>query len=284
MSEIVNLKDYINGNKEKANTPSSYCVLLEDILFRIKDAKKNHRDYRNTEMIADNLFGVEYRIAERQCSKLPISKGFKYFLDRYQDSDMCMEYITNKYFNQLLFYEVEDDLEDKMHSDFDTYSDFESSNPNKYIIDLLSKEDLDFAKYISRDIDKINLLSSEFDRIHTNWNSYYEINESKVYKNMIRKLHAYFRNNLLNTSLYETETIIYLGIKNNIIDKLNEYYELDGEKVIDLVDENEVSKKINKRIVPIEEAPTIEDNIHVINDMDEIMKHELSKLGKTKRL
>ena len=38
------------------------------------------------------------------------------------------------------------------------------------------------------------------------------------------------------------------------------------------------------KIVPIEEASIVEDNIRVINDMDEIVKHELSKLKKVKKL
>ena len=275
MSEIVNLKDYIEKNK-KENKTSTYVAFLEKRLKEIERAKRRKENTQLLEDDANTIFKIEKACADQN------GIGFKYFAFNYGESDLCMNFITNKYLDTIF---LEQDFEEQMHDDFDSFDNFLDSNPNSYLLDKISLKDKSFANYISHDISRLNYLEGELDRIHINWNSYYEfISEPRVYRNMLRKLKSYFRNKIYDCTLYETESIIYLGIKNNIIDKLDKYYILEDEKVSDLAKENDVEDKINMKIVPIEEASIVEDNIRVINDMDEIVKHELSKLKKVKKL
>lgn len=276
MSDIVSLKDYIENNK-KENKVSTYVAFLEKRLKEIESAKRRKQNSKSLEDDANTIFKIEKACAEQN------GFGFRYFVFNYGESDLCMNFITNKYLDQIFI--EHGDFEGQIHDDFDSYEKFLTSNPNSYLLSKINEKDNNLANYISHDISRLNHLVPELDRIKNNWDGYYEyISEPTVYKNMIRKLQSYFRNKIYDCTLYETETIIYLGIKNNIIDKLNEYYKLDDETVLDLVNENGVEEKINQKIVPIEEASIVEDNMRVINDMDEIMKHELSKLGKTKKL
>lgn len=275
MSDIVSLKDYIENNK-KENKVSTYVAFLEKRLKEIESMKRRKQNPKSLEDDANTIFKIEKACAEQ--NKL----GFRYFAFNYGESDLCMNFITNKYLDTIF---LGQDFEEQMHEDFDSFESFLENNPNSYLLNKVKKKDINLANYISHDISRLNHLESELDRIKNNWAGYYEfISEPTVYKRMIRKLQNYFRNKIYDCTLYETETIIYLGIKNNIIDKLNEYYRLDDETVLDLVDENTVEEKINQKIVPIEDASIVEDNIRVINDMDEIVKHELSKLKKVKKL
>ena len=184
MSDIVSLKDYIENNK-KENKVSTYVAFLEKRLKEIESAKKRNQNSKSLEDDANTIFKIEKACAEQN------RLGFKYFVYNYGESELCMNFITNKYL-EYIFIEHED-FEEQLHEDFYHFEDFLERNPNSYLLNIINKKDINLANYISHDISRLNHLAPELDRIKNNWDGYYEfISEPKVYNSMIRKLQNYF--------------------------------------------------------------------------------------------
>ena len=136
MSDIVNLKDYIEKNK-KENKTSTYVAFLEKRLKEIERAKRRKENTQLLEDDANTIFKIEKACADQNGS------GFKYFAFNYGESDLCMNYITNKYLDTIF---LEQDFEEQMHDDFDSFDIFLDSNPNSYLLDKISLKDKSLAE------------------------------------------------------------------------------------------------------------------------------------------
>ena len=274
MAEITQLK---SNNEPERN---SKLAFLEKRLIEIEKYKKLNKDTTMLEIETDCIFSVEYTLTEKKRLKEDKKVGFGYIIYEYGDSKRCMDFFTKKYINELLVTDPEYDLEERMHDSFDTFDEFLDSNPNKYIIDIAKTKDPDLGNYLSYDISRISCLDNELERIKNNWKDYYEFKESIVFNKMKNKFRNYFEAHRDECTLCETEIVVYLAMKHDVLEKMSEYYKFDDpeETLITLAEDNDIGERLMKdRFISM-------GDINVIKGMDDILVKGLNKINKVQKL
>lgn len=268
MAKITQLK--VNNEKER----NSRLAFLEKRLLEIEKIKKEKKDPIMLEIDTDCIFSVEYNLAKK------CGIGFGYIIHEYGKSKICMDFFTKKYMNELLINDSDYDLEERMHDSYDTFDDFLDSNPNKYIIDLVNKKDLNFGNYLSYDINRLDCLDSEFERIKNNWKDYYKFRDSIVFNKIKNKLNNYFEVHRDECTLYKTDIIVYLAMKHGVLEKMSEYFKFadPDETLITLAKENDIEERL------LTDKFLSMGDLNVIKGMDNILVKGLAKINKVQKL
>lgn len=257
-------KDYFKNEKDK------HCLLELSLLIN----NVSNEDSLKYEYLIDLYYSHEMSLCERLKNEFTRTLGFKYIYDEYGSYPLCLEFFCNKFLDNILFKDADEDLEEILHKNFDSYEDFESSKPNKFIIDLVNNKDIDLANFLKMHIGYINGVNTYLQIIKTNWPSYDMMSEEELFYKMLAKVNRYYDKNYCSCSFSNVEILVYLANKNHILDLFDKYYKFDDENIYEIVSECDLNN-----------VKKTKDDRDIIENMDRIMKKtlhlkaDITKLG-----
>ena len=152
-------KDYFKNEKDK------HCLLELALLIN----NVSNEDSLKYEYLIDLYYSHEMSLCERLKNEFTRTLGFKYIYDEYGSYPLCLEFFCNKFLDNILFKDADEDLEEILHKNFDSYEDFESAKPNKFIIDLVNVKDIDLANFLKMHIGYINGVNTYLQIIKTKY-------------------------------------------------------------------------------------------------------------------
>lgn len=247
-------KDYFKNEKDK------HCLLELSLLIN----NVSNEDSLKYEYLIDLYYSHEMSLCERLKNEFTRTLGFKYIYDEYGSYPLCLEFFCNKFLDNILFKDADEDLEEILHKNFDSYDDFESSKPNKFIIDLVNNKDIDLANFLKMHIGYINGVNTYLQIIKTNWPSYDMMSEEELFYKMLAKVNRYYDKNYCSCSFSNVEILVYLANKNHILDLFDKYYKFDDENIYEIVSECDLNN-----------VKKTKDDRDIIENMDRIMKKTL---------
>ena len=257
-------KDYFKNEKDK------HCLLELALLIN----NVSNEDSLKYEYLIDLYYSHEMSLCERLKNEFTRTLGFKYIYDEYGSYPLCLEFFCNKFLDNILFKDADEELEEILHKNFDSYDDFESSKPNKFIIDLVNVKDIDLANFLKMHIGYINGVNTYLQIIKTNWPSYDMMSEEELFYKMLAKVNRYYDKNYCSCSFSNVEILVYLANKNHILDLFDKYYKFDDENIYEIVSECDLNN-----------VKKTKDDCDIIENMDRIMKKtlhlkaDITKLG-----
>lgn len=247
-------KDYFKNEKDK------HCLLELSLLIN----NVSNEDSLKYQYLIDLYYSHEMSLCERLKNEFTKTLGFKYIYDEYGSYPLCLEFFCNKFLDNILFKDADEDLEEILHKNFDSYDDFESSKPNKFIIDLVNNKDIDLANFLKMHIGYINGVNTYLQIIKTNWPSYDMMSEEELFYKMLAKVNRYYDKNYCSCSFSNVEILVYLANKNHILDLFDKYYKFDDENIYEIVSECDLNN-----------VKKTKDDRDIIENMDRIMKKTL---------
>ena len=257
-------KDYFKNEKDK------HCLLELSLLIN----NVSNEESLKYQYLIDLYYSHEMSLCERLKNEFTRTLGFKYIYDEYCSYPLCLEFFCNKFLDNILFKDTDEDLEEILHKNFDSYEDFESSKPNKFIIDLVNNKDIDLANFLKMHIGYINGVNTYLQIIKTNWPSYDMMSEEELFYKMLAKVNRYYDKNYSSCSFSNVEILVYLANKNHILDLFDKYYKFDDENIYEIVSECDLNN-----------VKKTKDDRDIIENMDRIMKKtlhlkaDITKLG-----
>lgn len=248
-------EDFFKKEKDK------HC-LLELVLLINKTCNKSRS--LKYEYLIDLYYSHEMSLCEGVKNEFTRTLGFKYIYGEYGGYPLCLEFFCNKFLDNILFKDADEDLEEILHKNFDSYEDFESSKPNRFIIELVEAKDIDLAYFLKMHIGYINGINNYLQIIKTNWPNYDITSEEEMFNKMLAKVNRYYDKNYLSCSFSNVEILVYLANKNHVLGLFDKYYRFEDENIY------EIARECN-----LSDVPKTKDDLYIIENMDRIMKKTL---------
>lgn len=224
----------------------------------------SEEEKQKCEFLINLVYNAEKDVAEELSEEQGNSIGFEYILKRFKNYKRSINYFASMFIEELISLNIED----MVHSEYSSFDEFISDKPKVYLIDAIFSYDEELADYIKLNT---NLLDKPISDIKDNWDSFRPKDE---YEKMYCELSDLYNKNLKGVNHTKSDIIIYLSLKNGIIDKFKKYYIMEDttpEEVDELIKENRVKEDILSSA-----------EIKLIAKMDKIIKKTKDK--KIKRL
>lgn len=251
--------------------------LLNGALKKYDESTDDMQRFRN-KLIVDEIYAFERTTANKACKKLDKSMGFIYFIENYKDYERCLLFFASKYIDEILYFK--EDAETLIHDNYSTFTDYEDDRPRGFLIDMISKYDTDLSKFIAVNMSEIKPIDDFINRVGHNWYGYES--DKNDCSQLISKLDAYFRENGNRCSITETDLLIYLFSKNDMLDDFKKYYIMEDtspEEFDELIENNDVFDRIINKDGKPNKKFSIND-IKLIAEMDKIIRENISNKGK----
>ena len=257
MAKITELNSGDNRVMEK---------MLELYLKKHEEAK-DEETKRKCEFLMNLVFDSEFEHANECAKGNNRSIGFAYIIEKFKYYDRCLDFFTYRFANIILDVQAESFI----HEDFKSFKEFESSNPNTYLLDIISQKDVDLSDFIKTNINELSVINKYKEKIMKNWNKYESKNEME---RLFSQLDTYYDNYGNGCSFTRTEVIIYLCKKNNLILQFEGNYKMEDtseEELDELIKTNDVEERLS-----------LKKDKDLIYKMDSLIKASINK--KIKRL
>lgn len=214
--ELNVIMNNILKDKEKRLPYAFYCMTKYESLM--VDLKCLYNEEKDNDELLD--FGL----------------GYIYIYELYNESPYVTDYFATRLINTI-FYSSSDSLEQFIHNNFKCKEIISEQGINNFILNYIAKQDSCLSGYVSTNINLIENLNKEINKILNNWDSY----ETNVY---LRKMDiinrvGMDRYNELNLKYLFCDYLETVLEKLGLIDLYKKYFN-DGVEGF-ILDENKLS-------------------------------------------
>ena len=163
-----------------------------------------------------------------------VQMGFWFIIDHYSCSDIITKFYAQKFIDAIIS-ENNINLEALLHEKFNKFEDLEKTGINNYLIGFINSYDTYLSYYVSCNLDVLNNIKDQMNKVKLKWDFYNLTNEAKKYNAIIEGVHEYMQEYGEYCSFEEMEILYYIGNELGIGEKIYKYnYEyVSYEEIVD---------------------------------------------------
>lgn len=240
---IDNISSYYVDNTENELYRKELCIVLENILP--DDLAEKYKLINNAGYSLDRVCVELFNLENSSIDKL-ISKGFIIFNEKYNDNKIIFNYYLKNLMKEII--KEDNNFKVALLRQLEDGKRFSKTEMTNFIIEFICKYDTIFGIYISSNIDLIQDVVKEAERLQNQW--YKEINqiEKDRFDEMIDMVHEYLY--ISNSNLDEIDILFYVAKELSVSDKIENHYYLN-EKVpdseeFDYIMKDEIVSKVSR--------------------------------------
>ncbi|MBR2998060.1 MAG: hypothetical protein IKF37_03155 [Bacilli bacterium] len=248
---------------------------IMELHLKRRDGSDDAEERIKCSWIIDTIYAFERVAASKHCKAIDKSMGFAYLIGKYRHYERSLYHFASEMTREIMFTNKDETTEELIHTKYPSFDAFESDKPRSFVIDNISKYDEDLSSYIQVNIMDIEFLDDYIDEIKGNWEEFESNNEEAKYKRMFSELETYYDKKGNRSSFTKSEILIFLSLKNNLVDEFKKNYIMEDtsdEELDELIENNDVGEKISSSAADME----------LVSEMDSIVKKTKNK--KAKRL